>query len=94
MIGPAGPAETEAASARRPWRHNRTLTFAENNECPEIAESQCGCHTYVGAAVGGACVDPNDACDPERPCDSNDDCGPGSVCLDGCRHCSTPCKPA
>jgi hypothetical protein len=71
------------------------------NTCPDNVDGQCSCGAIVADEFTAACVDRNSACDLDRPCDTNDDCPPRSVCLLGCadppapnpRRCSKPCNP-
>ncbi len=81
-----------------------TQTFGENNGCPASTGGRCGCYPYVGESFPkGACANPLSECNMEKSCDTNADCGPGSVCLPTCadasdpqgpRRCSNPCRPA
>jgi hypothetical protein len=72
-----------------------------NNTCPNNIDGQCSCGAFVAEEFTAACVDRNSACDLDRPCESNDDCPPRSVCLRGCadppatnpNRCSKPCDP-
>ena len=70
-----------------------------NNTCPTEVDGQCGCSATVATPFVAACTDRNSACDLAKPCTSNDDCPPRSVCLQGCadtgnrNRCSTPCIP-
>jgi len=72
-----------------------------NNTCPNNIDGQCTCAAVVADEFTAACVDRNSACDLDRPCETNDDCPPRSVCLLGCadppapnpRRCSKPCIP-
>ena len=73
-----------------------------NNLCPNEVDGQCTCGAVVSATgFQAACVDRNSACDLDKPCDSNADCPPRSVCLRGCSdppdpqptRCSKPCIP-
>ena len=72
-----------------------------NNQCPSEVDGQCTCGAIVAEEFQAACVDRNSACDLDKPCDSNDDCPLGSVCLRGCsdppdpqpNRCSKPCIP-
>jgi hypothetical protein len=81
-----------------------TQTFAEDNGCPMSAAGRCGCFPYVGESFPkGACANRLSECNLEKPCDTNANCGSGSVCLPTCadetdpqgpRRCSNPCRPA
>lgn len=72
-----------------------------DNQCPTEVDGQCGCHPFVADPFEAACTDRNSACDLARPCDTNQDCPNGSVCLRGCsdpsdpqpNRCSKPCIP-
>jgi hypothetical protein len=72
-----------------------------NNTCPNEIDGQCTCGAIVADVFTAACVDRNSACDLDKPCDSNEDCPLGSVCLRGCadppatnpNRCSKPCIP-
>jgi hypothetical protein len=71
------------------------------NACPNEVDGQCSCGAIVADEFTAACVSRNSACDLEKPCETNDDCPPRSVCLLGCadppapnpRRCSNPCNP-
>jgi len=70
------------------------------NLCPDEGAGQCTCGAVRSAPdFVAACVSRNSACDLTRPCDSNADCPPRSVCLLGCadpsqpKRCSNPCIP-
>jgi hypothetical protein len=72
-----------------------------NNQCPTEVDGQCTCGAVAGPVFRAACVDRNSACDLDKPCESNADCPPRSVCLLGCadppapqpNRCSNPCIP-
>lgn len=72
-----------------------------NNQCPSEVDGQCSCGGVAGSVFQAACVDRNSACDLSKPCQSNADCPPRSVCLGGCsdppdpqpNRCSNPCVP-
>lgn len=73
-----------------------------NNSCPNDDAGRCACGAFVNDPFAAACADTNSACDLDKPCASNEDCPPRSVCLRGCRdpddplgpnRCSNPCNP-
>jgi len=83
-------------------RHGACTCDPFNNQCPTEIDGQCTCGAVVVAeGFEAARVDRNSACDLDRPCESDDTCPPGSVCLLGCsdppdpqpKRCSKPCIP-
>jgi hypothetical protein len=73
-----------------------------DNTCPDEVDGQCTCGAIVRLDPDefvAACVDRNSACDLDAPCETNEECGPGRVCLLGCaddpprNRCSNPCVP-
>jgi hypothetical protein len=81
--------------------HGACLCDPFNNHCPNEVDGQCGCNAFVADEFQAACTDRNSACDLDKPCNSNADCAPRSVCLRGCsdppdpqpNRCSKPCLP-
>jgi hypothetical protein len=65
---------------------------------PGMPDLRCACGGFVSDEGLAACADGNSACDLSKPCATNDDCPPRSVCLLGCsdtgdsRRCSRPCN--
>jgi hypothetical protein len=102
----AGTKSSQCCSPSGECIHGACACDPFDNTCPQDASEpgfQCGCGAVVGG--GAACVDHNDPCILEQPCDSHADCDPGSVCLVGFkdlpdptghegRRCSKPCVPA
>jgi hypothetical protein len=102
----AGTKASQCCSPSGECVHGACACDAFENTCPQDASEpgfQCGCGAVAGG--GSACVDRSAACNMAKPCNSHDDCDPGSVCLVSCkelpdptgaqgRRCSNPCVPA
>lgn len=86
-----------ACPAGQSCEHGTCSCDPFDNSCPMEVDGQCGCSATVATPFVAACTDRNSACDLSAPCNSNEDCPPRSVCLQGCadsgnrNRCSKPC---
>lgn len=90
-----------ACPAEQRCLHGTCTCDPFNNTCPQDQDGggRCACSAAVmNGEFVAACADRTSACDLDKPCQSNDDCPPRSVCLLGCsgtgnpNRCSTPCN--